>query len=998
MINVLSIPKTFVVKITYVLIFTFLALISNSQSITRIDNLKDITKNESSRYLENKVQNSEWSEKSKTPLRFERNGRTYELKYINLNGTPQYLITNNATAAATISTQKLYPFGGLGLNLTGNGIIIREWDAGSALVTHQEFGGRVVAGDGALSDDHATHVAGTIMAAGIQAQAKGMAYEASLRSFDWNNDIGEMASEAVNGALISNHSYGLVRGWSDGTWHGDPEISTEEDYLFGFYDYWSSQFDNVAYNAPYYLICKAAGNDRGDSGDGYPSDGPYDCIEQYAIAKNILTVGAVNDIPSGYSQPSDVVMTTFSSWGPADDGRIKPDIVANGYGLYSASNSGNTKYVTKWGTSMATPSVTGSLALLQQHYYNLNGIYMRASTLKALAIHTADEAGDNLGPDYKFGWGLMNTASAAQMISEDLLTNVISEHALANGGTYTRQVTASGNEPLVVTIVWTDRPGIPVEASLDPLDPMLINDLDLKITTNSSTYYPWKLDRDNPESAATNNSKNYVDNVEKVFIGNPSQVLTYTITVDHDGPLVSGSQVFSLLVSGIVSSTAPIANFSASSINANVSEIVTLTDLSLSEPASWSWSISPSTFTYENSTSATSQNPQVNFYEAGNYTIGLTVTNAIGSDTEIKTNYINVTGCSGFSLPYYEGFESGIFPPSCWTTVDADGDGNNWMNISLSNSQEGSNAVYSESYINSFGSLTPDNWLITPGLNSTAESITIKFWVKPVDPLWLDDKFSVLISTASNDVSDFTEIYSQNTMAVGWNEINITSGDLAGNDFYIAFRHWDCSGIYQILLDNISIEEIGIPSNTSIVNQTIVNGETTCFNANDTITVAGNGTTVDFESGADVLLIAGKIIRFLPGFHAFEGSYMNASITTNNTFCDSYIVSSSNYNEPIASKSSQMQEAKNLKKVLSRKLDVNIFPNPNNGRFIVELNQFEEPVSIKVFDLLGATVFSKNIQVLEQFTVELPNVQQGVYLVQINNGQESIIRKIIIKH
>ncbi|HKM92608.1 MAG TPA: S8 family serine peptidase, partial [Prolixibacteraceae bacterium] len=982
----------------YVLIFTFLALISNSQSITRIDNLKDIAKKENSRYRENKIQNSEWSEKSKSPLRFERNGRIYELKYINSNGEPQYLITNNATAAATVSTQTLYPLGGLGLNLTGNGIIIREWDAGSALVSHQEFGGRVVAADGASSDDHATHVAGTIMAAGIQAQAKGMAYEALLRSFDWNNDISEMATEASNGALISNHSYGLVRGWSDGIWHGDPEISTEEDYLFGFYDYWTSQFDNVAYNAPYYLICKAAGNDRADSGDGYPSDGPYDCIEQYAVAKNILTVGAVNDIPLGYSQPSDVVMTTFSSWGPADDGRIKPDIVANGYGLYSASNSGNTKYATKWGTSMATPSVTGSLALLQQHYYNLKGNYMRASTLKALAIHTADEAGDNLGPDYKFGWGLLNTASAVQMISEDLSTDVISEHTLANGGNFTREVTAKGSEPLKATIVWTDLPGIPVEASLDPLDPMLVNDLDLKITANLSTYYPWKLDRLNPENAATNNSKNNVDNVEVVFLENPLAGGVYTIRVDHDGALANGSQSFSLIVSGIQSNAAPIANFTVNNTNATVADILTFTDLSINDPASWNWSIIPSTFTYKNSTSATSQNPQVSFYEAGNYTIGLTATNAIGSDTEIKTNFINVTACSGFSLPYYEGFESGIFPPSCWTTVDSDGDGNNWMGVSTPNAQEGSNAAYSESYRNDLGSLTPDNWLITPGLKSNAESISIKFWVKPIDPICLDDKFSVLISTASNEVSDFTEIYSQNTMAVGWNEISITSGDLVGKDFYIAFRHWDCSDIYQILLDNISIEEVGIPSNTSIVNRTIVNGETTCFNAIDTITVAGNGTFVDFESGSDVLLIAGKSIRFLPGFHAFEGSYMNASITTNNTFCDDFLPSNLNNYEPIAYKSGKLQETQSLKKVLSRKLDVNIYPNPNNGRFIVELNQFEGVVSIKVLDLWGITVLSENIHVSEQFNVELPNVRQGVYLVQINNGQETITRKIIIKH
>ena len=127
-------------------------------------------------------------------------------------------------------------------------------------------------------------------------------------------------------------------------------------------------------------------------------DGDYDCISTYGIAKNILTVGAVEDIVGGYTQPGDVVSTSFSSWGPADDGRIKPDICANGIQLRSTVSASTTGYGNMSGTSAAAPSVTGSLALLQQHYNNLHGSLMRADTLKALVIHTADEAGANDGP------------------------------------------------------------------------------------------------------------------------------------------------------------------------------------------------------------------------------------------------------------------------------------------------------------------------------------------------------------------------------------------------------------------------------------------------------------------------------------------------------------------------------------------------------------------------------------------------------------------------
>ena len=144
--------------------------------------------------------------------------------------------------------------------------------------------------DNVATSSHSTHVAGTIMAAGVVIAAKGMAYQANLRSFDFNSDISEMASEGTTGALVSNHSYGWVRGWrmyltsnSPGyywVWHGAPEISTAEVYVFGFYDSSSQQFDQVAFNAPYFLICKAAGNDRNEAGTidyytqlSYPADG-----------------------------------------------------------------------------------------------------------------------------------------------------------------------------------------------------------------------------------------------------------------------------------------------------------------------------------------------------------------------------------------------------------------------------------------------------------------------------------------------------------------------------------------------------------------------------------------------------------------------------------------------------------------------------------------------------------------------------------------------------
>jgi len=492
-----------------------------------------------------------------------------------------------------------------------------------------------------------------MIASGVVANAKGMAPSASLRAFDWNSDESEMASEAANGALISNHSYGYGRGWvyngSSWSWYGNTSISTQEDYLFGFYDSQAQDWDLIAANAPYYLIFKSAGNDRGDGpGTSPPNDGPYDCIGQQGVSKNILTVGAVEDVSGGYSGPGSVIMSSFSSWGPADDGRIKPDICANGIGLYSTYNTNNTSYASLSGTSMSTPSVVGSITLLQEHYENLNGAgnYMTAATTKALVIHTADECGSSNGPDYEFGWGLMNTQSAAAKITENQTGDVISELILNNGGTYTREVQAIGTEPLKVTIVWTDVPGTPVSNQLDPIAPMLVNDLDLRLTTGGSTHYPWKLNRNSPSSAATNTGENNVDNVEVVYVSNPVAG-AYTITVDHDGTLNGGSQAFSLIISGIDHEQPPTAEFIASPLVPAIGQTVVFTDQSSDLPTSWTWSFSgPGNATYVGGTNANSQNPQVQFDAVGNYTVELLATNINGSDTEIKTNYINVISCT----------------------------------------------------------------------------------------------------------------------------------------------------------------------------------------------------------------------------------------------------------------------------------------------------------------------------------------------------------------
>ncbi|MFN3298723.1 MAG: S8 family serine peptidase, partial [Sediminibacterium sp.] len=282
-------------------------------------------------------------------------------------GFPVYTKSfNNTIAAATTKASQLWPGGASGLNLTGSTAAMRNkmgvWEFdGAPLASHVEFTGRLVQKDlptGSSGNDHATHVAGTMVAAGINPIAKGMAYGIpNLISYDHNSDISEMTAEAAAGLLISNHSYGFIAGWNYNTaqsrweFYGRPDEN--EDYRYGYYGIDAQRVDSITYNAPFYLKVSVAGNDRNNNGPeigqpffrrnaqgtmvaagnrpaGISSNDGFDIILGYGIAKNNLTIGAVNGIPGGYNKPADVVMSGFSGWGPTDDGRIKPDLVANG--------------------------------------------------------------------------------------------------------------------------------------------------------------------------------------------------------------------------------------------------------------------------------------------------------------------------------------------------------------------------------------------------------------------------------------------------------------------------------------------------------------------------------------------------------------------------------------------------------------------------------------------------------------------------------------------
>lgn len=478
-------------------------------------------------------------------------GNFSELMRLSPEGLPIYYSTQNVNAAKSTRANHLNTGGSLGLNLNGQGMTVREWDGGNVRASHNAFGGRVTVVDdptGTTFAAHSTHVCGTLVAAASPAAVKGMAYQANARTFNWTSDESEAISEAQSGMLISNHSYGVPI-TSNGT--------TLPSWLIGSYISEAAAWDDIAYNAPYYLAVMSAGNDGQNQNNPEPIAFGYDKLVANKTAKNILVVASCEDVTvaaDGSVNTANITISDFSSQGPTDDLRIKPDITGNGANLTSTGSTNNTATAVMSGTSMASPNVAGTLVLIQQHYKNSTNSFMRAATLKGLVCHTADDAG-NVGPDANFGWGLLNAKKAVETITNNGLTSWVSEENLNNNQVYTMTVNSNGTTPLMASITWTDLPGTAYQGNSGANEntPVLVNDLDIRITRNGTTYYPWKLF--DPNSPALRIGDNNVDNVEQVKIDAPTAGL-YTITITHKGTLVTGSQKYSLVVTGLSSAFA----------------------------------------------------------------------------------------------------------------------------------------------------------------------------------------------------------------------------------------------------------------------------------------------------------------------------------------------------------------------------------------------------------------------------------------------------------
>ena len=370
----------------------------------------------------------------------------------------------------------------------GSGIGVAIADDGN--VSHIDFTGRITDLASPGGGTHGDMTAGICVGAGnVDERATGHATGADLILYDiggYPHVVNSLAYFNQRGTFVTSTSYSQGSG--------------------GVYTTDTRDIDSWSRIEPRLLHVFSAGNaGTSNGGSGYPQRWG-NITGGYKAGKNVIASGNLNDRD---------ILETSSSRGPAEDGRIKPDLCANG--ASQNSTGPNNTYRLGGGTSAAAPSIAGVVVQLY-HAYNVlsGGDTAEAALIKGALQNTAEDLG-RPGPDFEHGWGRINGLRAARTLENDWYESGIS----TTGNKDTFEITVpAGTAQLRVMLHWTDFEGSPTAAR------SLVNDLDLVVVDSAGTVHqPLVLDASPNVASLTQNAapgRDSINNSEQVLILSPA--------------------------------------------------------------------------------------------------------------------------------------------------------------------------------------------------------------------------------------------------------------------------------------------------------------------------------------------------------------------------------------------------------------------------------------------------------------------------------------------
>jgi C1A family cysteine protease len=389
----------------------------------------------------------------------------------------------------------------------------------------------------------------------------------------------------------------------------------------------------------------------------------------------------------------------------------------------------------------------------------------------------------------------------------------------------------------------------------------------------------------------------------------------------------------------------------------------------------------------ENSFIHSSLFPSTTYYykawsdSSGNYSTGV--------DAYAKTN------CSAISsFPWSEGFENGGTIPDCWSEEQVNHSGLSWK-FYTGNGNSYPATAHGGTYNACLKDITTTSnltRLVSPPLDlSEYSDATLIFWHTQLTKTTNQDSLSIYYKTSNT--AEWIPLTTYKQSISSWDADTVLLSNLS-SDYYICFEGNAKNG-RGVCVDDVTIVP-GTPAvavTLTIADSVVSSGESVCFDATDTIYISGNGSSVEFLNGSTIDLIAGGCIRFLPDFHAHEGSYLYAWITQNASFCTSIpsVIQLPDEKSTVVADPVQNKRTNGLPDKR-----VKIYPNPSNGHFNVELINFEGNSTITVCNTLGAVV--RRVYTVEsRNTTELMLMQKGIYFVTIQNGNHISTQKMVVQ-